>query len=88
MEIFEEKDVRKSAVCEFCGRDIRQLPVRKVLRGEIHLFCSEFCFRLYFYDAPRITYAELQSMYAYYCVSLPTKEFQKTIDGLVTAEEK
>jgi hypothetical protein len=72
--------------CEYCGRSIKSKPVGKVLRGVKHTFCSEFCFRLYFFDAPKISYAELQKMYSYYCVSLPAEDYYKTVREL-TAEE-
>jgi hypothetical protein len=80
--------VNKNVKCEFCSRIIQDEPVNKVLRGKKHVFCSAFCFRLFFYDAPRISYAELQKMYAYYCISLPAAQLQKTLQELLPAEEK
>lgn len=73
--------------CEFCHRIIKNDPVDKVLRGKKHVFCSEFCFRLYFYDAPQISYAELQKMYSYYCVSLPAKAYHNTVQELTIKED-
>ena len=49
--------------CEFCDRPIVGEPVRKVLRGKAHTFCSEFCFRLYFYKAPNMKYSDVLNMY-------------------------
>jgi hypothetical protein len=73
--------------CEYCSRPIKDKPVNKVLRGKTHSFCSEFCFRLNFYDAPKISYPEWQKMYSYYCVSLPAQEFHKAINELLAAED-
>ncbi len=73
--------------CEFCGRMIKNDPINKVLRGKKHVFCSDFCFRLYFFDAPPISYEELQKMYSYYCVSLPAKDFYQTVRELTVEED-
>jgi hypothetical protein len=73
--------------CEFCSRIIKNDPVHKVLRGKKHLFCSDFCFRLYFFGAPPISYQELQKMYSYYCVSLPAKDFYETVRELTVEED-
>ena len=79
--------MNKPAKCEFCHRTIKNDPVDKVLRGKKHVFCSEFCFRLYFFDAPTISYAELQKMYSYYCVSLPAEDYYKTVRELTVKED-
>ena len=73
--------------CEYCDRVIKEEPVIKVLKGEKHTFCSAFCFRLFFYDAPRITYDDLQKMYSFYCVSVPVKELQDTLQELTIEED-
>lgn len=49
--------------CEYCGRKITRGPEIKVRRGIKHVYCSEFCFRLHFYDVPTITYEKLQDFY-------------------------
>ena len=77
----------KTTKCEFCSRTIKNDPVNKVLRGKTHIFCSDFCFRLYFFGAPVISYEELQKMYSYYCVSLPAKEFYDTVRELTVEED-
>ena len=59
-----------SAQCEYCSRPIKGDSVKKVLRGESHTFCSEFCFRLYFYDVPTISYEDMKEMYALRCISV------------------
>jgi hypothetical protein len=74
--------MNKTTECEFCQRIIIKDPVNKVLRGKTHVFCSEFCFRLYFYDVPQISHDELQKMYSYYCVSLPAKEYSEIVHEL------
>ena len=56
--------------CEFCGRPMKKEPVQKVLRGKTHTFCSEFCFRLFFYKTPGMKYTDLQKMYAARAVDL------------------
>ncbi len=56
--------------CEYCGRPITGDPEVKVLRGVEHTYCSDFCFKLDFYDAPTISYEDLQEMYKLRCVSV------------------
>jgi hypothetical protein len=56
--------------CEYCGRPIQGEPEIKVLRGVKHTYCSDFCFKLHFYDAPTISYHDLQNMYKLRCVSV------------------
>ena len=73
--------------CEYCFRPIKDEPVMKVLKGKKHTFCSGFCFRLFFYDAPRISYDDLQKMYSFYCVSVPVQDFQNTLKELTIEEE-
>ncbi len=79
--------MNKTGKCEFCERVIKNDPITKVLRGKKHVFCSDFCFRLYFFDAPRISYEELHKMYSYYCVSLPAEEFNNTVRELTVEED-
>jgi hypothetical protein len=59
-----------SGKCEYCGRPLKRGPVVKVRRGKEHIYCSEFCFRLHFYDVPTITYEDLQDMYKLRCISV------------------
>ena len=56
--------------CEYCGRPIKGEPEIRIRRGKKHTYCSELCFRLHFYDAPTITYEDLQNMYKLRCVSI------------------
>ena len=56
--------------CEYCGRPIGDNPEIKILRGVKHVYCSDFCFKLYFYDVPTISYEDLQEMYKLRCVSV------------------
>ena len=79
--------MNKTNKCEYCHRLIKTGPVDKVLRGKKHTFCSEFCFRLYFYDAPTISYDDLQKMYSFYCVSLPAQEYYNTVRELTVGED-
>lgn len=72
--------------CEYCSRIIKDEPVIKLLKGENHTFCSAFCFRLFFYDAPKISYDDLQRMYSFYCVSVPVPDFQNSLQELVNEE--
>lgn len=50
--------------CKFCKRPIKQAPEIKILRGKEYIFCSEFCFRLFFYKAPKCSYDDMKKMYA------------------------
>ena len=53
----------ESKQCECCNRPIQGTPEIKTLRGKEHTFCSEFCFRLYFYNAPKVSYDDMKKMY-------------------------
>jgi hypothetical protein len=79
--------MRDKIRCEYCSRPITGKPVKKALRSKEHIFCSEFCFRLYFYSVPTISYDDLQKMYALYCVSLPAKDYRETLHALIGKEE-
>ena len=68
-----------SSQCEYCERPIKSDPVIKILRGKEHVFCTEFCFRLYFYDVPRITYEDLKKMYELRCVTVKAPDFHTLI---------
>jgi|GEM_PF-1340886 len=65
--------------CEYCLRPIKGEPTIKNLRGQEHVFCTEFCFRLYFYDVPKITYKDLQKMYALRCLSIKSPDFRTLV---------
>jgi hypothetical protein len=56
--------------CEYCGRPLKSEPEIKVLRGVKHIYCSDFCFKLHFYEVPTISYDDLQNMYKLRCVSV------------------
>jgi hypothetical protein len=65
--------------CEFCKRPIKNDPTIKILRSKKHTFCSEFCFRLYFYDVPNMTFDDLQKMYALRCASIKAPDFRTLV---------
>jgi len=69
-----------SKQCEYCDRLIKGEPTIKVLRGKTHTFCTEFCFRLFFYHVPKISYLDLQKMYKSRCVDLYPQDFSKLLD--------
>lgn len=54
--------------CKFCGRTIVGEPDVYVRRGKKLEYCSDFCYKLDFYDAPTLSYEELQNMYRIRCV--------------------
>jgi hypothetical protein len=60
----------KSENCEYCGRTIQGEHEIRIRRGKKHVYCSDFCFKLHFYDAPTISYEDLQNMYKLRCVSV------------------
>ena len=68
--------------CCQCGRLIKGEPVKKVLRGCEHLYCSDFCFRFYFYGI-KMPYSDLQKMYSIGCVSVPIEILLKRAEGKV-----
>lgn len=63
--------------CEFCERPLKGEPVQKTLRGKTHTFCSEFCFRLFFYKTPNMKYENIQKMYAARTVNLVPQDMTK-----------
>ena len=65
--------------CEFCDRPIKAGPIIKKLRGKEHVFCTEFCFRLYFYDVPKISYDDLEKMYELRCVTVNPPDFRSLV---------
>ncbi|OGO08080.1 MAG: hypothetical protein A2Y92_03080 [Chloroflexi bacterium RBG_13_57_8] len=65
--------------CEYCERPLKSPPVIKKLRGKKHVFCTEFCFRLSFYDVPRITYKDLKKMYKLRCVTVNAPDFRTLV---------
>ena len=65
--------------CEYCGRQIKGQPEIRVLRGKKHVLCSDFCFRLFFYEVPTITFEALQEMYRLRCVSVKAPDFRTLV---------
>lgn len=63
--------------CEYCERTFEKGPVKKVLRGKRHIFCSESCFNFYFYKYPKF---DLQRMYSTYTVSVPVPDIRELIE--------
>lgn len=59
-----------SEKCEYCGRPIKGEAEIVTRRGKEHVYCSDFCFKLHFYDVPTITYEDLQKMYELRCVTV------------------
>ena len=47
--------------CEYCSRPIIGEPEIKTLRGIEHIYCSDFCFKLHFYDVPTISYDDMRA---------------------------
>lgn len=68
-----------SKQCECCARPIKGTPEIKTLRGKEHTFCSEFCFRLYFYSAPKSTYDDMKKMYALRFVTIHVPDLHELI---------
>lgn len=62
-------------VCEFCGRPLTDLAVTKTLRGKEHTYCSEFCFRLFFYHTKGMKYEDVKNMYAKRAVDITPMDF-------------
>ena len=69
-----------TGICEYCLRPLKTNPVKKKLRGQEHIFCSEFCFRLSFYDVPRITFEDLNKMYELRCVTMEVPDFHTLVN--------
>ena len=65
--------------CEFCDRPLKSTPVIKALRGKTHVFCSEFCARLSFYDVPGMSFNDLKKMYELRCVTMKPPDFRTLI---------
>lgn len=56
--------------CCFCGRPIVKDPEIIIRQGKKRVYCSDFCFKLDFYDAPVITYEALKDMYRLRCIKV------------------
>lgn len=69
-EFVETVDMAESDKCEYCGRPVGEDREIRTRRGKRHMYCSEFCFRLHFYDVSPISYDDLQNMYRLRCISL------------------
>ena len=65
--------------CEYCSRPILQKAIEKTIRGKQYQFCTEFCFRLFIYDVPTISYNDLNEMYKLRCVDIKAPEFKTLI---------
>jgi hypothetical protein len=65
--------------CEYCSRPIKGGQVNKMIRGKEHIFCTEFCFRLYFYSVPTISYDDLNKMYTLWCVDVKAPDFRTLV---------
>jgi hypothetical protein len=72
--------MNSSNKCEYCDRPIKGEPEIKTLRGTEHIFCSEFCFRLFLYSAPNITYEELKKMYALRFIPIYAPDLHELIE--------
>ena len=68
-----------SGKCEYCSRPIKNELVNKIIRGKQHIFCTEFCFRLYFYSVPTISFDDLNKMYSLWCVEVEAPEFRTLV---------
>jgi hypothetical protein len=69
----------KTKKCEYCSRPIKGGQVKKMIRGKRHIFCTEFCFRLYFYSVPTISYDDLKKMYELWCVDVKAPDFRTLV---------
>ena len=63
--------------CEYCGVNFDKWPVKKVLRGKKHTFCSETCFNFFFYKYPK---HDLHSMYHEHTVLVSVPDIQALIE--------
>ena len=66
--------------CEYCDRPIKGEAEEKILRGKKHAFCSEFCFRLYFYKVPKISYDDMKKMYALRFVTIHAPDLHELVE--------
>lgn len=62
--------------CEYCGRTIKRGPVRKVIRGKRHMFCSGTCYNLWFYKVPKF---DMDEMYSQVTLSIPVNRVDKVL---------
>lgn len=53
--------------CEFCKREFEGQRVKKVVRGDPHVFCSECCFVMWRYRRP---VPDWDAMYEKYTISV------------------
>lgn len=62
--------------CQYCGRTIKGKPVKKVLRGQVHIFCTEMCFRFHYWKVPKF---DLNAVYEKHTQSLQCPDFRELI---------
>lgn len=63
--------------CEYCDRVIEKDLVSKNIRGKRHVFCSETCYVLDFYDYPRF---DMTRMYEMFTISIPVNSIRELIE--------
>ncbi|MBW2030855.1 MAG: hypothetical protein JRH06_06965 [Deltaproteobacteria bacterium] len=63
--------------CEYCGRTIKGKPARKTMKGTDHIFCTEMCFRLEYYQVPKF---DLNSVYEKKTISIECPDFRELIE--------
>lgn len=62
--------------CEYCGRTIKGEPIRKKLKGEKHIFCTEMCFRFHYWKVPKF---DLNAVYEKHSQSVDVPDFRELI---------
>jgi hypothetical protein len=65
-----------SEQCEFCRRQFDGKRVRKMVRGDPHVFCSESCFVMWRYGRP---VPHWDAMYEKYTISV-SADIEKLIE--------
>lgn len=63
--------------CNYCGRVFEKGPVKKVIRGKQHIFCSEGCYNLHFHRIPKF---DVDRMYSIYTVSVLVPDIEELIE--------
>jgi hypothetical protein len=77
--------------CEHCGGPVR-VPVTKTIRRKEHVFCSEFCYHLWFYEIDLWRYEDVLGIGAILAGMMPSEmkmkiEFEGEIDLKQLAKE-
>ena len=64
--------------CDYCQKQIKEKPVRKMMKKKKYVFCTEMCFRLHYWQVPAFN---LNAIYAGRTISIECPDFRELIEN-------